>query len=67
MTRAPDYHLVLRPLRSDVPAVIRLRKALKMLLRDFGLRCVRIEQVAPEGQKCNGNRDEDGSGGIGDG
>lgn len=36
----PDYRLVLRPLRSGVPAPIRLRRALKCLLRAFGFRCV---------------------------
>ena len=34
------YTLVLRPLKSDVPPIIRLRRALKALLRSYGLRCV---------------------------
>lgn len=28
-----------------VPGIVRLRKALKLLLRSFGLRCVRCEPV----------------------
>ncbi len=34
------FTLVLRPLKSDVPPIIRLRRALKALLRSYGLRCV---------------------------
>ena len=34
------YTLVLRPLKSDIPPIIRLRRALKALLRSYDLRCV---------------------------
>ena len=34
------YTLVLRPLKSNVPPIIRLRRALMALLRSYGLRCV---------------------------
>src|SRR5262245_11585194 len=40
-----DIRLTLRPLRDTVPAVVRLRRALKCLLRSFGLKCVGVEQV----------------------
>ena len=43
-----DYVLVLRPLASDVPAAIRLRRALKCLLRVYGLRAVSVRQVGDE-------------------
>jgi hypothetical protein len=38
------YILVLRPLASHLPADMRLRAALKRLLRDYKLRC---ESCAP--------------------
>jgi hypothetical protein len=41
----PQYHLVLRPLPSAYPAITRLRRALKFLLRTFGLECVQVEEV----------------------
>jgi hypothetical protein len=43
---APErFKLILQDARTDcqASAVIRLRGALKVLLRSFGLRCVRIE------------------------
>lgn len=39
--------LTLLPLPDAVPATIRLRRALKCLLRSFGLKCVRIEDAPP--------------------
>lgn len=36
--------LTLVPLASDIPASIRVRMALKQLLRQFKLRCVKIEE-----------------------
>ncbi len=60
----PVYRLVLRPLpdpgrlHSDppgrlppwagVPSHVRLRMALKQMLRQHGLECVRVEEVGPE-------------------
>jgi hypothetical protein len=63
----PDYHLVLRPLPCAVPAVVRVRKALKTLLRAFGLKCVRIEEKLAEGPNCGGNQHAGGTGGPVDG
>ena len=34
------YTLTLRPLKSDVPPIIRLRRVLKSLLRTYDFRCV---------------------------
>lgn len=45
----PDVLLVLRPLGdSDVPADLRLRQALKCLLRRFRLRCMKCVDVPRE-------------------
>jgi hypothetical protein len=41
---APVYQITLR-MPSDKDAIRLLRAALKVLLRRFGLRCLRIEQV----------------------
>ena len=54
MTKQPTYHLLLRPLpRSyDPDGVLRIRAALKCLLRCFALRCTSIERThadAPPG------------------
>jgi hypothetical protein len=43
----PHYRLTLRPLPSAYPPVIRLRRALKWLLRSFGLECVDVREVSP--------------------
>ena len=43
-----DYVLVLRPLASDVPAAVRLRRALKILLRVFRLRVVDVRELPNE-------------------
>lgn len=45
MSERPRYRLVLRAEADTVPATIRMRAALKMLLRSFGLRCVEIVEV----------------------
>lgn len=43
------YTLTLRPLPSPVPAEARLKRALKCLLRVYGLRCLAVqEQVAED-------------------
>jgi len=43
------YKLILRPLpdRTDPAGVRRLRRALKRLLRGYGLRCVEVQRFAP--------------------
>ena len=43
----PVYQLTLSPTPGNVPATIRLRKALKALLRVYGLRCTSVAQVNP--------------------
>jgi hypothetical protein len=50
VTTPPTYHLTLRDAGSPgeghpAPVDVRLRRALKCLLRSFGLRCVRVEEV----------------------
>jgi hypothetical protein len=39
------FTLTLRAEAHDVPAIIRLRAALKRLLRDYGLRCVKVTEA----------------------
>jgi hypothetical protein len=39
------YRLELEALADDAPAVVRLRRALKCLLRAFGLRCRSVADV----------------------
>jgi hypothetical protein len=41
------YRLELEALADDVPAAVRLRRALKCLLRAFGLRCRSAANVTP--------------------
>lgn len=48
--REPNLEQVLLTLRAEGPGpppAIRLRRALKCLLRSFGLRCVSIEESRP--------------------
>jgi hypothetical protein len=45
----PRFVLTLEPLPGDDPPVfIRLRAALKTLLRAFRFRCVQIQEIPPE-------------------
>lgn len=44
-TSPATYVLTLRPERSDVPEEIRVRRALKVMLRTFGLRCTSIVEA----------------------
>jgi hypothetical protein len=41
----PRYRLVLEALPSEIPEAVRLRSALKTLLRAFGLRCLSHEEL----------------------
>lgn len=41
---AERFTLTLEASNSTVPAIIRLRRLLKLALRTFGFRCVRCEQ-----------------------
>jgi hypothetical protein len=45
--RQPTYRVILKAVPSDIPAVARLRRLLKIALRACQLRCVRIEEVRP--------------------
>ena len=46
----PTYLLKLEALPGKVDANVRLRQALKVLLRAFGLRCREVREVKPEGK-----------------
>ena len=41
----PKFALTLQSVPGDVPAIIRLRKFLKMALRSYGLRCTEIREI----------------------
>jgi hypothetical protein len=43
--RPQAVQLTLRPLARDAPPMVRLRIALKVLLRCFGLKCAAIEEM----------------------
>jgi hypothetical protein len=43
-----DFWVRLRPLASDAPAIIRLRKFLKTALRSYRLKCVSAVEVAAD-------------------
>jgi hypothetical protein len=62
MTEEPDYRVTLRPLRDDVPAIIRLRRWLKRSLRGYGLRCLHVEEIVrpdkTREEKENANHDD---------
>jgi hypothetical protein len=45
---ADIVRLTLRAERQDVPAIVRLRRLLKALLRGYGFRCVRIEEMVTD-------------------
>ena len=48
MSGRPDTEVFVITLRAemhDVPAIIRLRAALKRLLRDYGLKCVSLTET----------------------
>jgi hypothetical protein len=49
MTERPEFLLRLRAEPSGVPVALRLRRALKYLLRGCELKCVSVEQVKQEG------------------
>jgi hypothetical protein len=51
--QTPDFRLTLRALRDPVPAAHRLKKALKILLRSFGLKCVACEPVPSNGPQAS--------------
>lgn len=48
MTPRPRYVLTLEPQPSDVPPMIRLRRALKYLGRVQGLLCVDCRELKPD-------------------
>jgi hypothetical protein len=45
----PRFALVIEALPSEVRPAIRLRAALKRLLRSFKLRCIRVDELPPGG------------------
>jgi len=45
MSMKPTFNLTLQAEPSGVPAIVRLRRALKVLKRAFGLRCVHIREA----------------------
>jgi hypothetical protein len=47
------YNITLQSEPSDVPEIIRLRKALKTLLRSYSLRCVSVGQQATDAGESN--------------
>ena len=49
--RRPRYRLVLEASDSDLPADVRVKRALKVLWRSFALRCVGIRQTKSEQRK----------------
>lgn len=57
-----EFLLRLRALPRPVSGIIRLRKALKILLRSFGLRCVDYRRVHGSGEDgpdaISGQRDD---------
>jgi hypothetical protein len=57
----PVWVLTVRPLPTrygDAPPEVRLRRALKCLLRTFGLRCVRVEDVSADPEAEPSSDDE---------
>ncbi len=51
LSKPGDYQLTLRPLRSEVPAINRLRRLLKMALRSCDLRCISVAEVPAAAQQ----------------
>ena len=49
----PVFRLTLTPTPGEVPAVNRLRSALKVLLRSFGLRALEVVELPPETKEAN--------------
>ena len=52
--RQPEYRVTLRFSTNGVPALVRLRRFLKMARRAYGLRAVRIEEVPDVGPDPSG-------------
>jgi hypothetical protein len=43
----PRYQLLLEAQPGDVPAILRLRRLLKTLLRGYGFRCISAQELPP--------------------
>jgi hypothetical protein len=57
--RSPDFRIVLRPLPGGSPVDVRLKRALKCLLRAFGFRALQVVEVKPSdrpGRDIEGRR-----------
>lgn len=68
--KAERFVIVVEAIPGDVPAVIRLRRLLKTMLRGFGLRCVSVVQAretdsatAPPAQEIGASPADRDSGG----
>lgn len=57
--RDPSWTFTITPLPSDVPAANRVRSALKVLLRRFGLRCTAVVEAPAAEQTISGANTED--------
>jgi hypothetical protein len=51
------YRLTLRSERNSVPAICRLRRLIKAMLRGYGFRVVLAEQLEPENPKPSPNQE----------
>jgi hypothetical protein len=63
MTDLTRYRLTLRSERSNIPAICRLRRLIKAMLRGYGFRVVLAEELEPESPKPSPNQ-EGGNGGA---
>lgn len=51
-----DWWICLRPLPGDVPTAARMKQLLKLALRRFGLRCVKVSGKGPDGAEIEGEK-----------
>jgi hypothetical protein len=58
---SPEYVVRLKALPDAVPAAVRLKRALKCLLRSFGLRAVRVEELPASPEATEGSPDAAGA------
>ena len=61
MKNRPRYVITLEPLPDAVPAMVRLRKYLKLALRSFRLKCIEAVEQKPDPKPPQA----DGSRGVG--
>lgn len=58
MRVGPTYLLTVWAERGDVPVPVRIRRCLKALLRNYGVRVLGIEEVTGMGEKSKGTLPE---------